>query len=350
MVKTITKTVILFYIVAFFSSIATYSLDQYSPCGIEISSIAVDPEHPEIVYARTNSNSGIYKSTDNGDNWNLIELNIGSFGASISVDPKNSGIIYIGGHKSINAGRTWYHMRNGLKLSDSIIRNILYPNNTKIIYSLTYANLIYKSINGGESWKALDTEKLGLCKAFAMNINNQNVLYGYFVRTVKDIYGREQNATGDIFKSDDGGVKWTSLLPALGITELVIDPNNPDIVFAGTQKQGIYRTLNGGKQWNTVKQGLPEGAQVSVFAFDPMNPETVYVGTNRGLFSSNNNGDNWNNVGDGLHIDVRFLVINPKNPKIIYAGNNFDGIFRTTDKGITWHPANEGLPEKSCIR
>ena len=364
MAKILTKAVVLFCITIFLSEFAVYCVDTFFPCGIEISAIAIDPENPEIVYAINNSDLGVhigvYKSTDNGGNWNLMSVISGSSRAGISIDSKNPQIIYVGNNKSINGGKTWNPIRNGLKSYESITKIIVYQYNTKILYSLTNAsnaNIVYKSINGGDSWTAIDTEKVGFCRAFAMDANNQNILYGYFESKMKDssgkernIYGKEYGTTGEISKSVDGGAKWTSLLPAVEITELVVDPNNPEIIYVGTYRQGVYRSLNGGKQWNTVKHGLPDGTRVSVFAFDPMNPEAVYVGTSSGLFFSADHGDNWKHVGDGLHINVSFLAINPKNPAIIYAGNNVDGIFRTTDRGITWYPANAGLPEKSCRR
>ena len=347
--------------VVFLSKLAVYSMESASTmaCGVMVSAIAIDPEKPEIVYVLTVTDD-IYKSSNSGDSWSVVSKGIS--GINLVIDIENSQIIYAGRRKSIDGGKTWNSIWQ--TTVTTISKLMIDPNNTRILYSLiTNGGVtrtkggIYKSINGGESWIAIGDEKLGECTAFAIDINDTNVFYGYFVRKItdsfgrtKNIYGREYGATGEIFKSVDGGTTWTSSLPAYGIEALAVDPSNSAIIYALDMQHGLYRSLDGGKRWSRINQGLPERARFSVFAVDPLNPGTIYVGTSRGLFvNTDYYNSSWRDLG--LYVDVRMLAINPQNPKNIYAvASDGDGIFKTADGGITWRHANKGLPEISCLR
>ena len=318
-------------------------------CGVRVSEIAMDPQNPEIVYASMEMR-GIYKSTDGGNNWSSTGSMKDLWGGNLMIDPKNPQIIFAG---SVDGGKTW----RSIWQSTAIFRHTIHPNNEEILYAIVTDKGLHKSINGGESWTPIGDEKLGICKEFALDTKNPNTLYGYFERKITDssgntrnIYAKEYGITGEIMKSVNDGVTWTPLLPTMGITYMAVDPSNSSIVYALNMQYGVYCSLDGGKRWNTVNHGLPNRTQVSVFAFDPVTPGKIYVGTSRGLFTRTDRGDNWGPVGNGLHVNVSILAINPKNPEIIYAGASGNGIFKTADGGITWYHSNKGLPEVSCRR
>jgi photosystem II stability/assembly factor-like uncharacterized protein len=339
-----TKVIALFCMAVFLNKLTAYAVSTVRiDCGITISAISVTPKHPEVVYAM-NARDGLYKSTDSGGSWNVVVAVESHF---LTIDPEYPQIIYIVERKSIDGGKTWDTMRNGLPPSSVISRVIIYPNNTKIMYALTNRGSVYKSINGGESWTATGGDNLGTCRALAMDPNNSNILYGHFERRSRDIYGLyrgEPAIVGGIHKSVDGGTTWNLLLPALEITELAVDPNNSEIVYAVNMRHGVYRSLDGGERWNRVNHGLPERIRISIFAFDPLNSETIYVVTDSGFFKSVDRGYNWRNISNRLNVHTLTLAINPQDSSIMYAGTRGDGVLKTTDGGITWHPANNGIP------
>ena len=389
-IKAATTIIVLFCMAVFFSRFAVYDMAYASgrACGMDIRGIAIDSKNPEIIYALNGriGHHGIYKSTDGGGNWNALNGFVDERGylhrpsASLAIDPKNPQIIYADDFKSINGGKTWSHMRDELKrVVGAITRIIIHPHDAKILYLQTSNREFFKSIDCGESWAAIGDKKLGGARIFALDPNNPSVLYGYFFREDEDGPGRtitydsfgpsEYGMKGEIFKSVDGGTVWTSsLLPVTGITGLAVDPNNSAIIYAGTTRpnprfpdgaaasksavkpaktgQGIYRSTNGGRQWNFIKFDLPEESSVTnSFAFDPVTPGRIYVGTSRGIFISDDRGNNWRNLTGFPKISVRELAINPQKPAIIYAVTTQSGIYKTIDRGKTWNPVNiTGIP------
>ena len=356
-------------------------------CDEGFSNITIDPQNPEVVYAiggdairsaidgfSRNSDRSIhsssldlYKSIDGGDNWHIVTENFP--GVFLRIDPADSQVIYSDRHKSVDGGKTWNLMPSTTvldqigKASGRKVYPQIYSRDTKIQYLLTPEGSICKSTNGGSSWILMDNEELGTCRTFVVDPNNSNVLYGYFERKMKDgngkllrnIYGKEYGTTGEIFKSSNGGKTWASSLPAVGIAGLMVDPGNSAIIYAITQSNGIYRSLDGGKQWNTINRGLPLPLRQSWFLIiDPVNSETIYTGTGQGVFISSDRGYSWHKF-DAVGLPknkssyINQLVINPQNPAIMYVGAGGRGIFKTIDGGTTWKLVKKGVIVKNDI-
>ena len=351
MKKSIEIAVLAFSITTLIIKQVTYCAESVSmkACGVMINAIAIDPGRPEVIYTLTppeTSGNSVYRSTDGCDKWNAVDEPFSeSSGLFLVIDPKNSQIIYTSRRKSIDGGRTW-SIIDYVQGRTSIVSSkfIIHPHKSEILYSLANNGTIYKSINGGASWTIIGDEQLGECKAFALDTNNPNVLYGQYERKSKDVYRREPNILGGIYKSVDGGITWKLQLSSSGIRELIVDPTNSEIIYAVNIQNGVYSSLNGGKQWNGINRGLPERTRVYVLAIDPLNTEKIYAATDRGIFVSEDRGDNWRSCNAGLPNTVSMLAINPQNSAIIYAGTPYNGVFKTTDGGATWNPVNKGLP------
>ena len=349
-----TKTVVLLCIALFLSKLAVHDIESASfiACGTIISGVVVDPINPEIVYAMSGRDS-VYKSINGGASWDAVGYEGFTYKPSHSlvIDHKNPQIIYADRHKSINGGKTWKYMRNGHAI-ESTNKLIMHPQDSETLYSFTPNKGVYKSINGGELWTTFGDEKLGDIRELALDPKDPNIIYGYFMREdedgpgrTRDVFGIEHGMKGEIYKSVDSGTTWTSLLPVTGINVLMVDPGNSSIVYAGI-RQGLYRSHDGGKQWNFIKLEIPKETGVLVFAFDPIKTGVVYAGTSHGVFISTNYGENWRSINNGFpkNISVRTLSINPRNPDVIYAGTLQNGVYKTIDGGKTWNPANNGIP------
>ena len=184
---------------------------------------------------------------------------------------------------------------------------------------------------------------------------------------------------GGIFKSTDGGVNWKPVFDdnmELAIGDITYDPNNANVVYAGTgdpnipaivfNGNGLYKSTDGGETWQYL--GLSQVGIISKVVVDPQNSATLYVGAmgnpyvrdiNRGIYKSTDGGLTWQKV---LFVSDQAgssdLVINPADPKILYASfwdrirNNQEStvygphaqVYKTTDGGETWTQLGGGLP------
>jgi ligand-binding sensor domain-containing protein len=143
-----------------------------------------------------------------------------------------------------------------------------------------------------------------------------------------------------LFKSADGGEHWLSLKLSAPITALAIDPQNPDILYVGTDGDGIYKSVDGGQTWAAMNTGLTNN-KVYALAIDPQMPATLYAGTymgpddpESGVYKSTDGGENWGKTGETL-TRIYSLVIDPDNTSILYAGAE-SGLAKSTDGGAHW--------------
>lgn len=162
----------------------------------------------------------------------------------------------------------------------------------------------------------------------------------------------ERNPNGEQHNSiesvTDGASRWTRGGPVSGgsVTALVIDPLNPDTLYAVGGKGGVFKSTDGGAHWQAVNTGFGANTQVQVLAIDPLNPGTIYAGGGLGeLYKSTDGSAHWRAANTGLsaNTQVRVLAIDPVNSGTIYAGTLYGGIYKSTDGGVQWRAANTGL-------
>jgi len=137
---------------------------------------------------------------------------------------------------------------------------------------------------------------------------------------------------GGVYKSTDAGQSWTLMSSGMGVIHiraLAIDPINSSTIYAGTRNSGVFKTTDGGKNWTPTNEGLTS-LLVQSLAIDPINPSIIYAGTrDQGIFKSSDGGKNWNAVNAGLTaFFVQALAIDPINPATIYAGTRASNVFR----------------------
>ena len=207
---------------------------------------------------------------------------------------------------------------------------------TTIYAGTTYG--VFKSIDGGESWS---DSSAGLpvgkrVTALAIDPLTPTIIYA---------------GTDDVFRSTNGGADWSlagSDLPSVHV--LGIDPKTPTTLYAGTSF-GVYRSMDSGGEWKMTSTGLPIDSNrphpamyVYALAIDSVTPTTLYAGTGYGgLFKSTDQGENWSPANTGLpYYQVGILVIDPKTPTTLYAGMGY-GLSRSTNGGNNWSPVNTGL-------
>ena len=288
------------------------------------------PTEPSTFYIGA-VGGGVFKTTDSGETWHSLwdAEPTGSIGA-IAVAPSDSNIVYVGSGESL--------ARPDLSTGDGV----------------------YKSTDAGKTWTHLglrDTQQIG---QLAVDPTNANIV---FVAAEGHPYG--PNNERGLYKSTDGGATFKRVLfidDKTGASEVRIDPQHPNIVFAGMwQRQegpwengswqgaggGLFRSTDGGATWKQLTGGgLPNGITQVNLTISPTDSNRIYAeistGYPVGLYRSDDGGSTWvhapdhdtrpeERIGGG---DLPVPVVDPKDPNTLYVASIVT--WKSTDAGRTW--------------
>ena len=228
---------------------------------------------------------GVWRTTDAGNTWeNISDGFFGGSVGSVAVSEWDNNVIYVGNGektvrgnvssgdgiwKSVNAGKTWEPM--GLKNARHIPRVRIHPKNPDIVYAGVMGDLykssqergVYKSTNGGKTWnKKLFANKDAGVIDLIIDPNNPRVLYATTWNIRRTPYSLSSGGDGSaLWKSTDEGETWTNIsthkgLPKgiWGISGVTVSPVNSDIVWAliENEKGGVYKSTDAGKTWKLI--------------------------------------------------------------------------------------------------
>lgn len=147
-------------------------------------------------------------------------------------------------------------------------------------------------------------------------------------------------------KSPDGGEHWI-LTTGSDITEclkVVVDPSDANVVYTASA-YGIFKSTDGGASWEEKNTGLAS-TFTSAIIVDRETPSLLFCATEAGVCRSKDAAEHWEPVGL-LGLGVRTIVQHPAYPNLLAAGTEEDGVWLSTDRGTSWHPANAGLTHKT---
>ncbi|MEY8020942.1 thrombospondin type 3 repeat-containing protein [Muriicola sp. SD30] len=228
------------------------------------------------------------------------------------------------------------------------------PNNENTWYIGAPAGGIWKTTDGGQTWTNLFDEfpQIGV-SGIAIDSNDSNIIY----ITTGDDDAADSYSVG-VFKSIDGGQTWnqTGLNPSntnnnFLMNEIVIDPSNPNILWAGSSS-GLYKSVDGGDNWNIVRAGY-----ISDFKLKPGDPNTVYAVANRhiggaggsAIFYKTTNGSDFVTIDDPLLPTTAgrvVLGVTPADSEVLYilaantgAGEQdfeYQGLYKSVDSGVSF--------------
>jgi photosystem II stability/assembly factor-like uncharacterized protein len=326
--------------------------------------------NPNLVYVATAS-GGLWKTTNGGTTWTPIFERQGTISiGNIAIDPNNPDVIWVGTgeanlrnsvsfgdgvYKSNDGGKSWVHV--GLRDSRHISRIIINPHNPEIVYVGAFGHAfgpnqergVYMTTDGGKTWqKTLYIDAEHGVADMDIDPSNPNILYATMWHFVRKPWTHQSGSEkGGVFKSIDGGRTWMKLtngLPKLmGRIGVKVAPSNPNVVYViAESKEGtLYRSDDRGETFKLVSKEpsiVSRGFYYTHVQVDPTNENHIYAIAST-LYVSIDGGRSFRSITGRTHVDYHALWIDPKDPKHMWHGQD-GGISVTYDGGQTWEVVN----------
>ena len=330
--------------------------------------LCVNPQNTSQWYIAAGS-GGVWKTDNAGTTFYPIFDAQTSFSIGcITMDPSNQNTIWVGTgennnqrsvaygdgvYKSEDGGKTWKNV--GLKLSEHIGMITVDPNNSQVVYVAAYGPLwsaggergIYKTTDGGKTWNRIlfVSENSGF-NEIHIDKKRPNILYATAHQRRRHEWtylgGGPESA---IYKSIDNGSTWTKLdngLPKgdVGRIGLAIPDANTDIVYAlieaADANSGLYKSSDRGASWTKQSGHTTAGNYYNEIFADPVNPDKIYSMNNWAVVSSDG-GKTFKGIGErSKHVDNHVIWVDPKNTSHYLMGCD-GGLYETWDEAATWN-------------
>ena len=354
-----------------FQNLKLRNLDPAFVSG-RIADFAVNPKNHSEYYVATAS-GGVWKTENHGITFKPVFDHYGSYSIGVvTIDPNNSNVVWVGtgennhqralGYgngvfKSLDGGASWKNM--GLKNSRQIGGIVVDPRNSDVVYVAAEGSVwasggdrgLYKTTDGGKTWKRVlkISDNTGV-NNIIFDPRNPDVLYATSEQRRRHVYtaisGGPESA---VYKSTDGGKTWNKIMKGLPKVDLggmgiAISPVNPDVLYliveAQYDKGGFFRSTNRGASWQKMSNHSSSGQYFNEIYCDPKDVDKVYSVETRSVYTEDG-GKTWKRVGlKDRHVDDHAMWINPDDPKQFLIGGD-GGVYETYDGGLTFqHKSN----------
>lgn len=312
-----------------------FQIRNLGPAGMSgrITAIDVNLSDPDIIYAGAAS-GGVWKSANGGVNWVPVfdEQPVQAIG-SIAINQRNPSVIWVGTGEG--------NPRNSLNTGEGI----------------------FKSLDGGKTWKVMGLEKTKTIHRIIIHRDNPDIV---FAAALGSPWG--PNEERGVFRTKDGGKTWEKVLyvnDQTGCADLIVDPSNPDKLIAamwehgrkpwtfnsGGPGSGLYITHDGGQNWEkrTDKDGLPKGDLGRMgLAIARNKPNILYAlieAKDNALFKSTDGGAKWEKISDRNIGDRPFyyaeIYVDPQNENRLF--NLYSSVSRSEDGGRSFSQIGETI-------
>jgi photosystem II stability/assembly factor-like uncharacterized protein len=335
--------------------------------GGRVIDVAVNPQDHSEYFIASGSGS-LWKTINNGITFSPGFDNQKSYAIGcVRIDPSNPNIIWVGTgensnhynvafgdgvYKSEDGGKSWKNM--GIKTSEHIGGIAIDPKNSNQVYVAAMGSLrkeggdrgIFKTTDGGKTWSnVLFISKYTGCYEVHMDPRFPNIIYAIADQRMRNLYtGVSGGPESGIYRSTDYGTTWdkmTNGLPTedVGRIGMSVSPVNPDILFAiieAKKEQGVYKSSDRGVSW------IKQSSYVSAYTFyfqklfcDTKDVDRIYS-MDVLLKVSKDGGKTWANLGEKYkHVDNHALWIDPDNNRHMISGCD-GGVYETYDQGQNW--------------
>jgi photosystem II stability/assembly factor-like uncharacterized protein len=294
--------------------------------GGRIAAVAGSATDPKLYYVGT-AGGGVWKSANSAQTWDPVftKQPVASIGA-VTIDPTDNNTVWVG-------------------TGEDNPRN-----------DVSYGGGVYKTTDGGDHWTLMGLEATKQISRIVVDPrNHKHVL----VAAQGDLFNDSPDR--GVYLTEDGGKTWTKTLytgPQAGASDLAMNPQNPDVVYAGIwqfqrrpwtftsggPQDGLYRSSDGGRTWKKLEgNGLPTDTIGRIgLAIAPSNGNRVFalIESKQGiLWRSDDGGDHWTMVSNNTLVDQRpfyftHIAVDPKNPDIVYGVS--EALSKSTDGGKTF--------------
>ncbi len=287
-----------------------------------------------FVVGAPNANTGLfYQHPGDDTTWQHSgPTRIRAFGVASDIASKGQ-VIYIasgnGLHKTTDGGKSW-RITTGWEITE-VLWVTPDQRNKNIVYIATVYG-IYKTTDGCTTWQQMNNgiTNPAFTSSLIIDTDDPNTLYC--------------SSEDGVFISHDAAKSWKRAgLHVSKIRVIVQHPTKSNILFVGTEDNGIYYTENGGKWWKKAEAGIDNSTFYTI-AFDPVHPDTMFAGGYvSGIYKSIDEGKSWRRSSKGLEdFSIHSIAVDPKESSRVYAGTIWGGIFRSDNGGEKWESA--GLP------
>jgi photosystem II stability/assembly factor-like uncharacterized protein len=229
---------------------------------------------------------------------------------------------------------------------------------------------VWKTVNAGTTWTPVfDSHAVYSTGAITLDPSNYNVIW---LGTGENVGGRHASFGDGVYRSSDAGATWTNM--GLGdsqhISEIIVHPDDPNTVWVASQgpmwspggDRGLFKTTDGGATWRNVLS-VGEWTGVTDVIIDPRNPDRLYAATwqhhrtvagymgggpETAIYKSEDGGETWDKMTNGLptgNLGKIGLAISPQHPDVVYAAieqnRRTGGIWRSANRGASWEKRSD---------
>lgn len=335
-----------------------------------IADIAIHPNDFSTWYVAVGS-GGVWKTENSGTTWKPVFDKQSSYSIGcVTIDPANPHTIWVGTgenvggrhvgfgdgvYRSDDDGLNWQNM--GLKNSQHISKIVIHPQNSNIIWVASQGPLwskggergIFKSVNGGKNWKqVLGDKKWVGATDICLDPRNPDRLYAATWQRERNIAAYMGGGPGTaIYRSDDGGERWEKLTKGLpeanmGKIGLAVSPQNPDVIYAAIELErrtgAVYRSENRGSSWNkmsTTVSGATGPHYYQELYASPHQFDRLYLVDVR-MRISEDGGKTFRTMKEEFkHSDNHAIAFRPDDPDYLLVGTD-GGIYESFDLAQNW--------------
>jgi photosystem II stability/assembly factor-like uncharacterized protein len=352
---------------ATFSGLRMRSIGPALTSG-RVIAFAVDP-HDRAKYYVASASGGVWKTVNAGTTWTPVFDNHGSYSiGAIALDPKDPSVVWVGtgernSQRSVSYGDGLYKSEDGgksfrkvgLEKSEHIGRIVIDPRDARVVYVAAQGPLwgpggdrgLFKTTDGGKTWKNIlnFSENTGVTDV-VIDPAHPDIVYAASHQRRRHVWtlinGGPESA---IHKSTDAGATWTKLrsgLPSgeIGRIGLDVSPVDPNVVYATVEAEGdqsgIFRSKDRGATWEKMSSSIAQGMYYGQIVCDPKNVDRIYV-PNVILMVSDDGGRTLRPLGErSKHVDNHAIWIDPKNTDYYLVGCD-GGVYESFDRGQNWH-------------
>jgi len=332
-----------------------------------IADFAINPQKPSEWYVAVASGN-VWKTTNNGQTFSPIFDEYGSYSIGcISIDPINTNVLWLGTgennhqralgygdgvYKSLDGGKSWKNM--GLKDSRQIGMIAIDPRNTDIVFVAAEGSVwapggdrgLYKTTDGGKTWrKVLNISENTGVNNVIIDPSNSSMMYATSEQRRRHVHtkigGGPESA---IYKSADGGETWNKLssgLPSghVGGMGIAVSPVNSNYVYAIIEAEcetsGFFRSTDKGESWSKMSSHASSGQYYNEIYCDPINVDKVYSVETISHVTIDG-GKTWSALSNNeRHVDDHAIWIDPKNTEHFIIGGD-GGVYESYDAGANY--------------